>query len=143
MQPLLELAQHREQEAARILGSARRALRECRQRMDELIRFRDEYRAQLQSDGQRGLNGSRLRTYEGFIRQLEMAIVQQQQLIHQAEHHCQDHARHWQQLHQRSEMLDKTLQRSRYREHRLEQRKEQREQDEQSQNRFRRHTYKS
>lgn len=138
IQPLLELARHREQEAARILGSAQRALRDCQQRLDELLRFRAEYCAQLQRDGQQGLNGNRLRAYQNFIQQLDQAVTQQQQLIQQAEHHCRNHTRSWQQLHQRSEMLDKTLCNSRQREKQVERRREQGLQDEQSQIRFRR-----
>lgn len=135
IKPLQRIAEHHEQQTAIILGSSRKALGECEQRLGDLIKFRGDYTQQILEAGKNGINGSRLQALYQFVNQLDMAIEQQKHNILLAQHDCDQHTLKWQQQHQETTILSKTVSRFEDRERLVGQKLEQKMLDEHNQQR--------
>jgi len=128
-QSLRKIADQFEQHAARSLGESQGNLSQQQQRLEELLRFRQEYNQRFQQSGAQGMDGASLQSFQHFLLQLDQAIAQQRQTVAAAERDC-DHKRHaWQDKHKTTRIYDKTIERFVTQEQRKETRKEQRETD--------------
>lgn len=129
MQSLRKIADQYEQLAARSLGASQGNLTQQQQRLEELLRFREEYHRQFQQTGEHGMDGATMHSFQHFLAQLDGAIAQQRQTVAAAEQDCQ-HKRHtWQDKHKNTRIYDKTIERFVAQEQHQENRKEQRESD--------------
>ena len=130
--PIQRLARHSEDQAAQQLGKAQQHLSNQEQRLQELIAYRDEYAQQFHVNGQTGFDGRQLQAYQSFLRQLNLAIEQQQQQILNAEEQCSARQHDWRKQHTHTEVLNSAVKRIKGQEQRKEQRQEQRSNDEQA-----------
>ena len=128
-QTLRKIADQFEQRAAQSLGQSQGNLSQQQQRLEELLRFREEYQQQFQQAGAQGMDGTSLHSFQQFLIQLDQAIAQQRQTVTAAEQD-RDHKRHsWQDTHKTTRIYDKTIDRFVAQEQRQQNRKEQRETD--------------
>lgn len=85
LEPVQRLKQSRERDAARALGERQQALAAERQRLEELLRYREDYLARYQATlGRGGLAVAALQEYRVFLDRLDQAIAQQQDAIEKA-----------------------------------------------------------
>ncbi|MCY1295083.1 Flagellar FliJ protein [compost metagenome] len=111
LQPVIEMAEKAEREAARQLGQCQGQLAQAEAKLGELQRYMTDYQQQWLSQGSRGVSGQWLMNYQRFLTQLEGAIGQQVRSV--AWHRdIVDKARaQWQQRYARLEGLRKLVQR--------------------------------
>ncbi len=77
LQPVVEMAEKAEREAARQLGHCQGLVSQAEAKLGELERFRGDYQQQWISEGSKGVSGQWLMNYQRFLSQLEGAIGQQ------------------------------------------------------------------
>lgn len=107
IQPIVELAENREMDAARKLGQARKLLERHQQRLTELVTYRQEYSRHFdQSRGGR-MGVMKLNEYRMFLSRLDEAVRQQRELVEQAQRECDQSRQGWLQTRTRSQALDK------------------------------------
>lgn len=133
MEPVMQLAQNREQEAARQVGEHQRQLDAQRTRLAELTAYRDEYAQRLTTVAGGGLGAAMLHDYRAFLARLNQAIEHQRRLIEQGEHAYEESRRQWLQTRQKTKALDTVTERYRLQERRDEERRLQNESDERAQ----------
>jgi flagellar FliJ protein len=128
-QSLRKIVDQHEQHAARSLGQSQGNLNQQQQRLQELLRFRQDYQQQFQQSGAQGMDVTTLQTFQGFLVQLDQAIDQQRQAVAAAERDCEHKRDNWQDKHKTTRIYDKTIERFVSQEQRVQTRKEQREND--------------
>ena len=133
LQPVVKVAEGREQQAAKALGEAQTALNAAQQQLTELETYRDEYVQRFQQAGALGMGAARLEDYRHFLHKLGQAIEQQTQAVVQAEKLVAKRREHWFTHRGKVRMLDTVVSRYQAVEQRQEARKEQGEQDERNQ----------
>lgn len=130
MQSVAGLAKNREDNAARLLGERRKFLEQQKQRLAELMMYREEYAKKFQNTGHQGLTISQLNEYRHFLIKLNMAIVQQREHIDLAIDDCQLFQQKWLDSRVHTQALDKVVEKYRNHEIKIRERKEQKELDE-------------
>ncbi|MFA7388765.1 MAG: flagellar export protein FliJ [Thiohalobacteraceae bacterium] len=130
MQSVVEVTANREREAARRLGEAQTRAQAATQRLDELIRYREEYTRQFADNV--SLPAARLQDYRVFLNRLNQAVEAQQKLLARAEQDCATQRSVWMEIHTRAKALDKVALRYRDAERSDQDRREQKETDEHS-----------
>ncbi|MEQ1439327.1 flagellar export protein FliJ [Fontimonas sp. SYSU GA230001] len=125
LQPLQQLAQTREEEAARRLLEQQRQLSERELRLHELTRYLAEYEAMNSAGSARMLINQR-----AFIERLREAVAMQRRLVEQARAGCDAERGRW--LLERREVstLDQLAECYRRRERQIEERRDQKRLDE-------------
>lgn len=130
MQPVANIADEREQEAARHYGESQRALAEQENRLRELMAYREEYIRNLQARSSRGIRVGNMNDYRRFIAQLEHNIHLQEQQVAAFRQACEHRRRQWMETRTHAMAIDKAIDRFRRQEDRLRDRREQAETDE-------------
>lgn len=133
MAPLHRLAELHQRDAARRLGRAREALERQRERLRELIGYRDDYLGRYAQAMRTGLSAESMRDYGLFLGRLDRAIAQQQGVLEAGIRQQAELERQWQDRDTQARALHKVLERSRNQERQDHDRREQRELDERSQ----------
>ena len=131
MEPVAEVAGHREQQEAQRLGGCQRQLDEEENKLRQLIAYREEYAGRL--NGQQGMDAVLLRDFRVFLERLNQAIDQQRQRVEQARQACERQRLQWLASRSRAQALDKVTARYRAQERREEERAEQAELDDRAQ----------
>ena len=85
MDPVLRVAEHRERNAARLLGESRQRLEQQRQRLQELLDYREEYSRRFQQTGSGGMDMKQLHEYRAFLGRLNDAVAHQHKTVAKAE----------------------------------------------------------
>ncbi|AYC32529.1 flagella biosynthesis chaperone FliJ [Pseudomonas cavernae] len=111
LQPVIEMAERDEREAARQLGHQQGLVKQAEAKLGELERYRGDYQQQWLSEGQRGVSGQWLMNYQRFLSQLETAIGQQRQSTNWHRDNLNKARELWQQRYARLEGLRKLVQR--------------------------------
>lgn len=111
LQPVVDMAERAEREAARQLGHCQGLVGQAEAKLGELERFRGDYQQQWISEGSRGVSGQWLMNYQRFLSQLETAIGQQNQNLDWQRANLEKARAVWQQRHARLEGLRKLVQR--------------------------------
>ncbi len=130
VKPVVKVAQNREREAARVFADSQRVLHEREQRLDELRRYRDEYRENYQARSRSGMSAQQMRTYRNFLLKLDAAVEQQEQAVHVAQCELTRQKARWMEKHVRTKALANMRTRYVTQEQRAAQRVEQKESDE-------------
>jgi len=78
---LIDLANKEADAAARRLGAALRAGEEAEQKLELLMRYRDDYAARCQSTLATGISTTQLHNFQVFMQKLEHAIAGQQKIV--------------------------------------------------------------
>ncbi len=133
LKPVVQVAESREQQAARALGAAQARLAQARQQLAELQRYRDDYRQGFQQAGATGMGAARLADYQQFLHKLGQAIEQQTQQVAQATREAEAKRALWFASRGKVRMLDTVVARYQAIEEQQASRQEQREQDERAQ----------
>jgi flagellar FliJ protein len=132
LQPAVEQAQRREQDALQRLAEQQRRMAFVQQQLDDLERYRKEY-----SLSAGGLTVSALLNRQQFVERIDQAIIQQGREVERQRRVLEAARLHWLQIHARERALDSVVERFRTQEHQSEQRQEQAEVDERMQYRRR------
>lgn len=130
LQPVQQITETREKEAARALGECQQQLAQLQQQLTELERYREEYRGHYQQSGNAGITAQRLLQLQQFLAKIDQAIEQQQQAIINGEAQCEVKKQLWFQARGRTQALDKVAERYRDDERQQQNRREQKENDE-------------
>lgn len=84
LQPLLDLARTRTDDAARELGELLAAERSVEEKLDLLENYRNEYRQRFADAARAGLTPDAWRNYSAFLVRLDEAVAAQRQLVEQS-----------------------------------------------------------
>jgi flagellar export protein FliJ len=115
--------------AARALAEAIQAEAAERARLDQLQRYREEYRADLRASQAEGcMRADTVRTYANLLEQLERALQQQGERLAAAADAVTRAREAWRASRSRLRAVDRTIERLRSEERRVADRHEQREQ---------------
>ena len=95
LQPLLDLAQTRTDDAARQLGELVAAERDLAQKLKMLEDYREEYHGRFMQAARDGLSPDALRNYGAFIGRLDEAINAQRRIVDQSRHRTAEGQQAW------------------------------------------------
>ena len=95
IQPIIRVAESKEQRAAVELGRAQNQLQEQVKRLQDLQSYQQEYRTRLQETGRNGISISKLQSFRSFLDKLEIALVQQKQAVTMAEELVASRKQQW------------------------------------------------
>jgi flagellar FliJ protein len=84
LQPLVHLAHQKNDAATRKFGQLNQQQQAAQAKLDTLLQYRRDYQAKFQDAVQNGMSHSDMRNFQGFIRRLDDAITQQQNVVVQA-----------------------------------------------------------
>lgn len=128
LQPVVELAEEKAEDAVRVLATQQRALADAEHQLVELRKYRNEY-AEMPD----GIGISALLNRQQFLLKIDMAIVQQLGEVQRREQ-ALEHARLlWTDARGRAKALDSVTTKYREQERKSEDRREQSQADERSQ----------
>lgn len=130
LKPVQDVAERREQSAAKLFGDAQRLLKDHESRLEQLHLFQREYRERFDSDLRGGLSAIRLQEYQAFMAKLDQAIQQQQAAVELGRQESRQKKQHWQQKHTRTQAIGKAMDRFAREENQARERLEQKESDE-------------
>ncbi len=130
IRPVVKLARNSEHDAAVNLGLAQRRLSEAKLRLEELLRYREEYSQRFSHSGGQGLRGVDFAEYRMFLNRLNLAIEQQRHQIETIRIETEQQRQAWLGKHVRAEALGKVEERYRREEAHVEDKREQKEMDE-------------
>ncbi len=133
LEPVVRVAENREQQAARSLGDSQLALNQAQQRLDELENYRKEYIQRFHTTGATGMSAVQMGDYRLFLSNLSRAIEQQIGLVKQAVVTVEKQRQQWFARRGKVKMLGNVVSRFQTEEQRVADRKEQLEQDERAQ----------
>jgi len=133
LEPVVKVAENREQQAARDLGDSQLAFTQAEQRLDELKNYREEYIQRFHTNGAVGMSAVQMGDYRLFLSNLSRAIEQQVELVKQAASVVEQQREQWFTRRGKVKMLDNVVSRFQADEQRIVDRKEQLEQDERAQ----------
>lgn len=95
LQPLLDLAHTRMDEAARRLGELVALERDSQQKLEMLQQYRDEYKARFVQATRDGIGPEAWRNFSAFLGKLDEAIATQSRLVEQSHHHTSQGQQVW------------------------------------------------
>jgi len=131
--PLHSLADMHQRNTARRLGTAQETLDRHRERLRELIGYRDDYARRYAQAMRAGLSSSSMRDYGLFLDRLNRAIAQQQGMVEADVRQRDEFERQWREHDTQTRALNKVVERCRTQERREHERREQREMDDRGQ----------
>ncbi|MES1983098.1 MAG: flagellar export protein FliJ [Pseudomonadota bacterium] len=132
LQPLVNLAQQKNEAAARNFGQLNQHQQAAQAKLDKLLQYRKDYQARFQEAAKNGMNQSDLSNFQAFIQRLDEAIAQQRAANEHARSSMdagRDQLKH---AHRTVKSLDTLAQRHNENEKKLVAKTEQRQQDEHS-----------
>ena len=89
LQPLLDLAQTKNDEASRRLGQLNQQESDTKKQLEQLQQYRRDYQARMQQASQDGMDPVLLRNFQQFIYKLDAAIAQQIKAVEQSQRSTQ------------------------------------------------------
>ncbi|MFD2229914.1 flagellar export protein FliJ [Alkalimarinus sediminis] len=101
LQVVLELAKRKEDEALKAMQASQQNLRMQHDKLQELIRYQQEYQQALRDAFSTGATAANCATYQHFLSQVGGAIEQQQQVVSLAEEQLNKAKEHWQTLYEK------------------------------------------
>lgn len=130
LQPLLHLAQQKNDAATRKLGQLNQLQQSAQGKLDMLQQFRKDYQDKFQEAVSNGMDHHDLRNFQDFINRLDEAITQQRGVIEQAKRSVQSGRSELSDTQRRMKSFDTLAQRHIETERKLETKAEQKIQDE-------------
>ena len=130
LQPLVHLAQQKNDDAARKFGQLNQQQQAVQTKLDTLLQYRKDYQTRFQEAVQNGMNQSDLRNFQAFIQRLDEAIAQQRAANEHACQSVQAGRGELQKAQRKMKSFDTLAQRHSEGEKKLETKSEQRQQDE-------------
>jgi len=108
-QPIARIAANNEMASAKELGLANNNLTIQKNKLTDLIQYREEYIKSFKQQGQKGMDGSQLHTYQKFLENIDNALVQQRSLITAAESACETQKQFWRTQHTKTKIMDNVI----------------------------------
>ena len=130
LQAAVQVAQSREEEAAKWLAEAQQRLAEQENRLQQLTLFRGEYANQFQQEGGSGISARRFQDYAAFLNNLDQGVAQSRRQLERLQQELQRKRQDWVQTHAKTKALEEVLARDRKARSRREDQREQRDSDE-------------
>ncbi|MGQ5487359.1 flagellar export protein FliJ [Thauera sp. ZXT1-4] len=130
LQPLLDLANTRTDEAARRLGELVAAERDQAQKLEMLETYRKEYNERFVQAARDGMSPDAWRNFSAFMGRLDEAIAAQRKLVEQSQARTVEGQQTWIAQHTRLKAFDTLSQRHRSALDQAESRREQKQADE-------------
>ncbi|MCK9259265.1 MAG: flagellar export protein FliJ [Azoarcus sp.] len=130
LQPLLDLANTRMDDAARRLGELIASERSGQQKLEMLENYRAEYRERFVTAARAGIGPDELRNYTAFINRIDDAISAQHLVVEQSRNHTSQGQQFWMAQRNKVQAFDTLSQRHQKLQARNELRQEQRASDE-------------
>ena len=134
-EPIQRIASSRERKAAAALGDTLKARQDAEQRLTDLYAYRAEYLERYRQARLYGANAAQLKSYQGFLDKLELAITEQEGLTNHAQARCADSKLQWRDDYTRTRVMANVMERLRRGEQVLADKREQADQDERNQRR--------
>lgn len=128
--PVKQLAEDRAKTATEAMVSARNELQGHRDKLSDLMQYRNDYQEQFQSKARSGMNAGQLQQYQQFISQLDKAIEQQQFQVQQSKATLEQKQSHWQDKNSHKKAINKAVDKLKQQEQHKENKREQHELDE-------------
>jgi flagellar FliJ protein len=132
LQPLVHLAQQKNDAATRKLGQLNQQHQTAQDKLEALQQYRKDYQVKFQEAMQGGMEPADLRNFQDFINRLDQAIRQQQGVIEKAKNGVQTGRHELMDATRKMKSFDTLAQRHVDAERKLEAKSEQRMQDEHS-----------
>ncbi len=101
LQVVLELAKRNEDAALKVMQSSQNNLNQQHEKMQELVRYQQEYQQALRDAFSSGATAANCATYQHFLSQVGGAIEQQQLVVTLAEEQLDKARKHWQSLYEK------------------------------------------
>ena len=130
LQPLVQLAQQKNDAATRKLGQLNQQQQVAQTKLDTLLQYRKDYQTRFQEAVQNGMSQSDLNNFQNFIHRLDDAIAQQRNANEQALNSVQKGRSDLQDTRRKMMSFDTLEQRHLENEKKLAAKSEQRQQDE-------------
>lgn len=130
LQPLVHLAQQRNDAAAKKLGQLNQQQQTAQDKLDALLQYRRDYQLKFQEAAQLGMSPVDMKNFQDFIGRLDQAIRQQQSAIEKARIGVQNGRAELLDTTRKMKSFDALAQRHVEAEKKLEAKQEQRTQDE-------------
>lgn len=130
MTPVAKIADNKERNAAKVFGKSQQDLKDHEDRLQELIKYRDEYNAKFIETGSNGLEAQKVHAYRIFLNRLNDAIDHQRNIVQQATGELLKEKENWMHTRSRAKALEKVVERYQDQEEKELQRQEQKESDE-------------
>jgi len=134
--PLARIAANKEMVSAKQLGEANNNLTIQKNKLQDLIRYRDDYVVSFKQHGQKGMDGSQLHTYQKFLENIDNALVQQHKIIAAAESVCNQQRVSWRSTHSKTKIMDNVINNFKKDEQHLQNKEEQKANDERNSRSF-------
>lgn len=109
--PVLKVAENREASAARKFGQSQKQQHEEEAKLQNLREYHAEYLARFHQSASTGMNAAQLREYQIFIKNLESAISDQEEVVRQSQQNTSEHKQQWTEKHIRTKSMDKAMSR--------------------------------
>jgi flagellar FliJ protein len=132
LMPLAQIADRKQQDAARVFRQSRDELEGFEARLGELRGYREEYLGRFHRAGNGGLGAGQMKGYLVFLAKLDEAIRQLEALLAASRQQCETRRGEWVASRARFKALDEVIARYRSAERREMLRREQRNADEHS-----------
>ena len=129
LQPVCDFKKRQEQEAAKKLTKASQELAQHQQRLLDLDSYRAEYGQKFATTGGSGMTAQKLREFQGFMHNLNIAIEQQKAAIEKLRVDQESIKRQWLAARNRAKAVDNVQSQYQLREQQEEEKKLQKEQD--------------
>ncbi|MGD8911619.1 MAG: flagellar export protein FliJ [Candidatus Thiodiazotropha sp.] len=133
LKPVQRFAASKEQEAARMMGQAKKSLQQEEAKLDQLNLYHQEYLIRFQQMSAKGMSSTQLQEYRAFLAKLDEAIKQQQEVVAASAVNHSSTKNTWKKKHSRTQALNKAVERFRKQEQTVADKREQKENDEHSQ----------
>lgn len=95
LRTLVDLAQRRTETAARELGTFNTQGHEAENKLELLLRYRQDYQGRYEQSAKNGLHQTGLQNYRAFLLKLDQAIAQQHKALTQAKQQIEAGQQGW------------------------------------------------
>ncbi|MBB5608702.1 MULTISPECIES: flagellar export protein FliJ [unclassified Janthinobacterium] len=93
---LIDLAQRETDDCAKRLGAALKALDDCKEKLEMLSGYRDDYAQRFEASMANGITPMAYRNFQAFMHKLDSAILGQQQVVNHAQARSEAEKVRWQ-----------------------------------------------
>ncbi len=107
--PLARIAANKELASAKELGMANNNLTLQKNKLTDLIQYREEYVKSFKQQGQHGMDGAQLHTYQNFLENIDNALKQQHAIIKAAKQSCEQQQNSWRLRHTKTKIMDNVI----------------------------------
>ena len=128
--PIHNIARQSEDVAAQMLGKIQSELSNHNLKLSELMKYHHDYILRFNEEAMNGMSITQVRSYQKFISQLEIAIIEQKKQICRVSEACDSSRADWTIERQKTQVLEKVINRYKKKEQQIQSKKEQRHTDE-------------